>query len=327
MPERRQRRRRRACRRAEEKGASAPSARTKTEIYRFTRSSLRVRLDTLRIWDVENGKEVKTLRGHTKTILSIAISPDRTKIVSGSVDSTVRIWDFESGEMLRTLEGHTDWVQSVAFSPNGETVVSGSDDRTIRVWIVESGEVLQTVKEHPHWRANSVVFLPDGKRVVSGHDDCQIRVWDVDNGNTLRILHGHTEGVCHLVLSPDGRRIASRSMDGTMRMWDIEDDESVAAVRTLLVHHPSPVTLPNHSESLPKNALWDGTDSLSAFTSSWIIGPDKRLLFWVPLHLRARIVNWPGCRAIWGREGDLYLDFSRFKCGTEWAQCAGQSVL
>lgn len=234
--------------------------------------------------------------------------------------------------MLRTLEGHTSWVQSVAFSPNKGTVVSGSANyATIRVWNAESGELLRTVKEDEYYNpVNSVVFLSDGKRVVSGSRDCRIRFWDIDSGKTLRILHGHTYSISILVLSSHERRIGSCSRDGTMRIWDVEGDENVTAVRTLLAHHPSPVTLPmrppNQSESLLQNALWDRTEEFALITTSWIIEPDKRLLIWVPLHLRDRIVNWPGCRAVFGREA-LYLDFSRFKYGTEWAQCASQSAL
>ena len=41
---------------------------------------------------------INTLTGHTKAVFSVAISPDNTKIVSGSEDNTIRIWDiYERG--------------------------------------------------------------------------------------------------------------------------------------------------------------------------------------------------------------------------------------
>ena len=43
-------------------------------------------------------KLINTLKGHTNWVLSLAISPDNKKIVSGSSDNTIRIWDiYERG--------------------------------------------------------------------------------------------------------------------------------------------------------------------------------------------------------------------------------------
>src|ERR1700692_3478903 len=40
---------------------------------------------------------LRTLEGHSAQIMSVAFSPDRTRIVSGSGDSTLRMWDAVSG--------------------------------------------------------------------------------------------------------------------------------------------------------------------------------------------------------------------------------------
>jgi WD40 repeat protein len=92
-------------------------------------------------WDAVSGAcVVGPLEGHTSTVLSVAYSPDGSKVVSGSYDKTVRIWDAVSGAcVVGPLEGHTNGVSSVAYSPDGSKVVSGSDDRTVRIWDAVSG--------------------------------------------------------------------------------------------------------------------------------------------------------------------------------------------
>lgn len=75
-----------------------------------------------------------TLVGHSKTVTSVAISPDGQTLVSGSDDKTIKIWHLVTGELLRTLTGHSYPVHSVAISPDGKTIVSGSDDATIKIW-------------------------------------------------------------------------------------------------------------------------------------------------------------------------------------------------
>ncbi|HHP7244422.1 MAG TPA: WD40 repeat domain-containing protein [Elainellaceae cyanobacterium] len=48
--------------------------------------------NTVRIWNLHIGKEVRVLRGHTSLVTAVAANPDHRLIISGSEDRTVRIW-------------------------------------------------------------------------------------------------------------------------------------------------------------------------------------------------------------------------------------------
>ena len=63
---------------------------------------------TVRLWDVETGRCLRVLEGHTDYVWSVAWSVDGRRALSGSNDNTVRLWDVETGRCLRVLEGHTD---------------------------------------------------------------------------------------------------------------------------------------------------------------------------------------------------------------------------
>ena len=66
---------------------------------------------TIKIWDMNTGKCVNTLNGHSDLIYSIALTPDGTRIVSGSRDKSVKIWDLQSGLCLKTLYRHSHYVR------------------------------------------------------------------------------------------------------------------------------------------------------------------------------------------------------------------------
>jgi WD40 repeat protein len=139
---------------------------------------------TLKLWDAELGKELATLKGHTRSVDSCAFSPDGRRIVSGSYDKTLKLWDGESGEEISTLKGHTDRVTACAFSPDGRHIISASDDMTLKLWDAELGKQLATFKGHPH-SVDACAFSPDGKRIVFGDREGQVLLVAIENVEML----------------------------------------------------------------------------------------------------------------------------------------------
>ena len=85
---------------------------------------------------ISNVNLLMTLEGHSSIVLSVAWSPDGTKIASGSNDNTVRVWDAATGKLLRTLKGHSASVYAVVWSPDGTKIASGSYDKTVIIWSI-----------------------------------------------------------------------------------------------------------------------------------------------------------------------------------------------
>lgn len=68
---------------------------------------------TVKLWDIQSGKVLKTFKGHTGTINSVAFSPDGNSALSGSDDGTARLWDIATG---------TERAQLISFS-DGEWII------------------------------------------------------------------------------------------------------------------------------------------------------------------------------------------------------------
>ena len=176
---------------------------------------------SVRIWNLETGKEVGVLRGHTRGVRALQF--DALKLVTGSMDSTLKIWNWRTGECMRTLRGHRDAV--ICLTYDKQLLISGSGDSTIRVWDFGTGEV-QTLRGHTEW-VNSVALWDSnadcgtggmkdvgegdlgapttnpeaakasskGKFLFSASDDTTIRVWDLYTRQCVRVLGGHVAQV------------------------------------------------------------------------------------------------------------------------------------
>ena len=90
--------------------------------------------NTLKLWEVSSGREIRTFEGHTSQVNSVAFSADGRYALSGSSDNTLKLWELASRRLVRTFEGHSQAVYSVAFSPDGRLVLSGSLDHTLKLW-------------------------------------------------------------------------------------------------------------------------------------------------------------------------------------------------
>ena len=175
--------------------------------------------NTIRLWDVATGTELKKLIGHTDWVWGVGFSPDGQTLVSASVDKTVRLWDIATGTH-ETLARHRDAVSSVSFSPDGQTLAGGSLDNTIHLWDVTTGIHRKMPIGHTGlvW---DVSFSPDGRTLASGSADSTIHLWDVTTGIQHQIFTGHTQSVYSVSFSPDGQTLASGSADRIIRLWDV----------------------------------------------------------------------------------------------------------
>ncbi len=182
--------------------------------------------NTLKLWDLFTGKEMRTFSGHSDTVRSIAYTPDGKTALSGSSDKNLKLWDLATGEEIRTFSGHSWSITSVAVSPDGKTAVSGSIGGAVKVWEVETGGELYSLP-HSKWGVFSLDISPDGKTCLAGYENGEVLLWDLKEGKEILTFSEHTERVDAVRFSPDRSTALTASMDETIIYWEVSTGREI----------------------------------------------------------------------------------------------------
>jgi WD40 repeat protein len=170
-------------------------------------------------------REVKTFRGHTHGVWTVAYAPDGVTLAIGGVDRLVRIWDIETGRLLRSLRGHTHDIRAAVFTPDEQILATGSEDRTIRLWNPKTGEPTKLLFTRYDHNICSLSLSPDGLMLARGSHNKDIKIWEITTGTELMTLLGKDQYDHHwtpcVAFSPDGIHLASGSDIGKIKLWEV----------------------------------------------------------------------------------------------------------
>jgi WD40 repeat protein len=179
---------------------------------------------TARIWDLESGRLLNTLRipigpGYEGRINTGAFSPDGRMVALGGYTgrswndgkASIYIMDPVNGQMMKTLSGLPCSVATLAFSPDGRYLAASLIEANgIRVWDLQSKTPPMS---DTNYGDRSFLAWSNANQIVSTCYDGKLRLHSIVNGKLEKITERQTnnrpEGIA---FSPDGQSIAIGSM-------------------------------------------------------------------------------------------------------------------
>ncbi|CAE6440317.1 unnamed protein product [Rhizoctonia solani] len=149
----------------------------------------------IHVYDLRKQQEVYTLKGHTDTIASLALSPNGQFLLSPSFSSTTLIHDVrpfstDASRVHRILQGapagFENTLRRAAWSRDdgGQRVAVGGADKTVTVWDFESGRVLYKLPGHKG-TVTAVDFHPREPIILTGSKDATMLLGELERSLAL----------------------------------------------------------------------------------------------------------------------------------------------
>ena len=97
------------------------------------------RYKTLKVWDLESGKELQTLAGHSGGVKAVAVTPEGKRAVSASEDQTLKVWDLATGKVAAAFTADARLL-SCAVGPDGRAILAGDESGRVHFLSLELKE-------------------------------------------------------------------------------------------------------------------------------------------------------------------------------------------
>jgi WD40 repeat protein len=163
---------------------------------------------------------MRILKGHTKTVYSIKITPDGNQLVSVSLDDWIRLWDLARGTVL--WEHRVYPTQgNLAMSGDGKLIASASHwTGSVFVWQVETGK---RVHEFGPVREGFLSFRADNMALGCA-SYLNFNLWHLKSGKEITPTSYRHACISSATFSPDGKYFVGGAYQ-RVNLWSCEPDK------------------------------------------------------------------------------------------------------
>ncbi len=142
--------------------------------------------NNFQIYNYEMGNLIRTLSGHSSSVLSIEMLSEQF-MASGGQDKSVIIWDLSSYSIKYTLTGHNSNVNCMKrLSSN--MIASGDGSSSLIVWNWLTGKRIFNLIGHGGALQFNSLDLYDEQTLISGAWDQTVKFWNITNGTLIQSI-------------------------------------------------------------------------------------------------------------------------------------------
>ena len=164
-------------------------------------------------------------------ILSIDISTDGRKVVTGTRNGKTILWDRANGynkEVL--LEENKNQIYAVAFNNYGNLLASGNLQGALKIWDLRDKRLIYNLRGHSA-RITDIKFSPDGKFIAVAGFDNICTLWDASNLNIQPIKLKGNSWMLSVAFSNFGDKLVTgASRENRLVLWPTKTSEMASLI-------------------------------------------------------------------------------------------------
>lgn len=177
---------------------------------------------------------------HKGAVITLALSPDSSTLISGSEDNALKLWDLSTNQCIATFNDHTGDILYVRWFTSGNTFASVSKDGTIKLRDKQSGKITRiyngfTFKAHNKKSGkitdvatpfnfvhqNAIAWHPKVPVLAIGGTDGYLTLIDLNTDERISCTHAHLDTVTAVSWSLDGTMLATGSWSEPLMIWNV----------------------------------------------------------------------------------------------------------
>lgn len=181
--------------------------------------------NTVKLWDVQTGREIRTFSNHLSSVQSVQFSGDGELLLTAGNDKRLIVQNVLNGDVLFDKTVSCDRMIRAVFDPTAKYILASDNQRYIYVYDLHTKELIGTYNKPYSAPLHSGWFSPDGGKLMVVGERKDIHIIDLLSKDTVQTVEfSNPRSFC---FAPGGKSFVIGSVKLLAEQFDLESGEMI----------------------------------------------------------------------------------------------------